>query len=215
MSMCTAYTQSSACTMIFFAYLSYSCLFLHIHHVHIAYTQSSACTFFFFWYVFNIFMLIIVYSSYTYALHMFRVVPVCCSFGLFIILMFIIAYLSYPHSLHTLNLVPAPCAFFLASFWLFFKYGIFGIYDYYCINTCADSLHAVVYCSVSQCVAVCSSVLQSINQNLLLPANMLQRVLQCVAVCCSVLQCVAVCCRVLVNTFGCLPIYCSVCCIEL
>ena len=116
MSMCTAYTQSSACTMIFFAYLSYSCLFLHIHHVHIAYTQSSACTFFFFWYVFNIFMLIIVYSSYTYALHTFRVVPVCCSFGLFIILMFIIAYLSYPHSLHTLNLVPAPCAFFLASF---------------------------------------------------------------------------------------------------
>ena len=45
---------------------------------------------------------------------------------------------------------------------------------------------------VLQCVAVCCSVFCS--------------VLQCVAVCCSVLQCVAVCCSVL----RCVAEYCSV-----
>ena len=48
---------------------------------------------------------------------------------------------------------------------------------------------------VSQCVAVCWSVLQCVCS-----------VLQCVAVCCSVLQCVAVCCSVL----QCVAVYCSV-----
>jgi len=43
-----------------------------------------------------------------------------------------------------------------------------------------------VCCSVLQCVAVCCSVLQQ-------PVTMTQ----CVAVCCSVLQCAAVCCSVL------------------
>ena len=42
---------------------------------------------------------------------------------------------------------------------------------------------------VLQCIAVCCSVLQCVSVSL--------SVLQCVVVCCSVLQCVAVCCSVL------------------
>jgi len=67
-----------------------------------------------------------------------------------------------------------------------------------CVAVCCSVLQCVaVCCSVLQCVAVYCSVLQ---YKVLLP-NLTRRtccsVIQCVVVCCSVLQCVAVCCSVL------------------
>ena len=53
--------------------------------------------------------------------------------------------------------------------------------------------------SVSQCVAVCCSVLQCVaaDENEELWVRVRCSVLQCIAVCCGVLQCVAVCCSAL------------------
>jgi len=62
---------------------------------------------------------------------------------------------------------------------------------------------AALWCSVSQCVAVCRSVLQ-VSQ--VTPQTTYSSVLQCVAVCRSVLQCVAVCC----NVSQCVAVCCSV-----
>ena len=62
-----------------------------------------------------------------------------------------------------------------------------GTFDsFVCVFVCVDMKNVTPhrmssFCGVSQCVAVCGSVLQ------------------CVAVCCSVLQCVAVCCSVCVR----------------
>jgi len=80
----------------------------------------------------------------------------------------------------------------------------------------------VVCCSVLPCVAVCCSVLLSnkfvvgygLNCELFIfhfsfiVYCRYPRVLQCVAVCCSMLQYVAVCCTVL----HCVALCCSVCC---
>jgi len=64
-------------------------------------------------------------------------------------------------------------------------------FTYKCVNAMKIAtwkrVAICVYC-MSQCVAVCCSVLQCIA--------VCCSVLQCVAVCCSVLQCVAVCCIV-------------------
>ena len=94
---------------------------------------------------------------------------------------------------------------------------------WYCVAVCCGVLQCVAVCcsvlpcvcSVLQRVAACCSVLQSVavccSTDLLImcgewllakppPTCVLQdeyRMLQCVAVCCSVLQCVAVCCSVL------------------
>ena len=62
---------------------------------------------------------------------------------------------------------------------------------------------AGVWQRVLQCVAVCCSDLQY--------AAVCCRVLPCPALCCSVLQCVAVCCSVL----QCVAVCCSVSCIML
>ena len=74
----------------------------------------------------------------------------------------------------------------------------------WCDNNCTlCSTLQHVWCSVSQCVAVCCSVLQcvaaccSVLQCVALCGSVLAVCWQCVAVCCSVLQCVAVCCSVL------------------
>ena len=59
-----------------------------------------------------------------------------------------------------------------------------------CVAVCCSMLQCVaVWCSVLQYVAVCCSVLQCVV--------VCYSVLQCVTVRCSVLQCVAVCCSVL------------------
>ena len=49
---------------------------------------------------------------------------------------------------------------------------------------------------VLQCVALCCSVLQcvTVRSLTLYVIHVIEHVLQCVAVCCSVSQCVAVCC---------------------
>ena len=66
-------------------------------------------------------------------------------------------------------------------------------------------------CCLSQCVAVCCSVLQQDGTILdrcqtADDAGDMQVLLQCVAVCCSVLQCVSFCCSVL----QCVAVCCSV-----
>jgi len=64
-----------------------------------------------------------------------------------------------------------------------------------CVAVCCSVLQCVaVRCSVLQCVAVCCEELQCGYHS---AALLYCSVLQCVAVCCSVLQCVAVCCSVL------------------
>jgi len=61
-----------------------------------------------------------------------------------------------------------------------------------------------------KCVAVCCSVLQCVAVVAVCDLNIVvsldSRVLQCIAVCCSVLQCIAVCCSVLHGV----PLCCSV-----
>ena len=54
-----------------------------------------------------------------------------------------------------------------------------------------------VCCSVLRCVAVCWSVVSALFDALLYDLTHSCILLQCVVVCCSVLHCVAVCCSVL------------------
>ena len=85
-----------------------------------------------------------------------------------------------------------------------------------------------VYCSESQCGAVCCSVLQCVavcfssdgsrdisqqhrSRGLRSGLATCCSVVQCVAVCCSVLQCVAVCCSILYcSVLQCVAVCCSV-----
>ena len=73
--------------------------------------------------------------------------------------------------------------------------------DSTCLSLSQPKVQCVaVWCSVLQCVAVCSLICNSTDLSLSEPK------VQCVAVCCSLLQCVAVCCRVL----QCVAVCCSV-----
>ena len=69
-----------------------------------------------------------------------------------------------------------------------------------------------LHMKVMQCVAVCCSVLQCVVIATLL-AHLVEhhkKVLQCVAVYCSVLQCIAVCCSERSRVLQCVAVCCSV-----
>jgi len=81
--------------------------------------------------------------------------------------------------------------------------------------------HTATHCNTQSHMWI--SRVSRMNESSLMEAccSVLQRVLQCVVVCCSVLQCVAVCCSVLqcvtvcCSVLQCVAVCCSVCCCVL
>jgi len=62
------------------------------------------------------------------------------------------------------------------------------------IYTCFHTIRAYTYLRIGLCVSCCQAV--SLSQSMTVPTSQGRRVLQCVAVWCSVLLCFAVCCSV-------------------
>jgi len=87
-----------------------------------------------------------------------------------------------------------------------------------CVAMCRSVLQYVaVCCNMLQCVAMCRSVLHYVVVccNMSQCVAICRSVLQCVAVCCNMSQCVAICCSVLqyvavcCNMLQCITMYCS------